>query len=72
MQFIGISYLLRHLTITISHKNLILDLGYTYYENSVFLPKSTYYKCSSKGLQPQNLMCLFFSGKLKFPGQADN
>ena len=31
----GKSYLLRHLTITIAHKNSILKIRYTYYANSV-------------------------------------
>ena len=35
--------------------------------NSVFLPRSTLYKFYFKGKQFQNLLCLFFSGKLKFP-----
>ena len=26
-------------TITIAHKNLILEIGYTYYGNSLFLPR---------------------------------
>ena len=39
------SYLLRHLTIAIAHKNLILEIGYTYYANSLFLPRSTFYNC---------------------------
>ena len=37
------SYLLRHLTIAIAHKNLILEIGYTYYANSLFLPRSIFY-----------------------------
>ena len=51
------SYLLCHLIV---HKNLILEIGYMYYANSVFLPKSTFYKFCSLGKQPQNLLCLFF------------
>ena len=35
--------------------------------NSVFLPRSTLYKFYFKGKQFQNLLCLFFSGKLKLP-----
>ena len=34
------SYLLRHFTITIEHKNLIPEIGYTC-ANSVFLPSSS-------------------------------
>ena len=62
----GKSYLLCHFTMKIAHKNLILEIGYTYYANSAFWPKSTFYKIFSKGKQPQNLR-LFFWGKLKFP-----
>ena len=50
------SYFLRHLTITIALISLILEIGYTWYENSVFFPKSTFYKFFSKGKQPQNLL----------------
>ena len=56
----GKSFLLRHFTITIAHKNLILEIGYTYYANSVFLPESTFYNFFSSGKQPQNLLYLFF------------
>ena len=62
----GKSNLLRHFTITIAHKNLIFEIGCTYYANSVFLPRSTFYKFFSKSKQPQHLLRLFFSDKLKF------
>ena len=56
----GKSCLLHHLTITIAHKNLILEIEYTSYANSVSLPSSkTLYKFFSKGKQLQNLFCLF-------------
>ena len=48
------SYLLRHLTITITHKNLILEIGYMYNANSAFLPRSTFYIFFPK----LNLNCL--------------
>ena len=59
------SYLLRHFAKTIAHKNLILEIGYTYYGNSVLLPRSTFNKLFSKGKQLQNLLCLFFFGQLE-------
>ena len=59
----GKSYLLRHLTKTIARKNVILEIGSTYYPNSMFLPRSTFYNFFSKSKQPQNLWCLFFFGQ---------
>ena len=56
---LGKSYSLSNLTTTIAYKNLILEIGYTYYTNLVFLPRSTSYKFFPK-IQPQNLLCLFF------------
>ena len=60
------SYLLHHLTVTIAHKNLILEIGYTYYANSVFLPKSTFYNFFPKVNSVKTYFAYFFSGKLKF------
>ena len=61
----------RNLTITIVRKNLILKIGYMYYTNSVFMPRSIFYKFFPENKQPQNLLCLFFfSGKLKFPRES--
>ena len=35
----GKSYLLHHNFVTIVHKNLVLEIGYMYYANSVFFSK---------------------------------
>ena len=48
---------------TIAHNNLILEIGYTYNANSVFLPRSTFYKFFSEGI--------FFRASWNFLGQVD-
>ena len=58
------SCLCRHLTITIAHKNLILEIVHSYYANSMFFSKKYISQIFFKDKQPQNLLCLFFSGKL--------
>ena len=60
------SYLLRHLTTTIAHKNLILEIGYTYYAISRFLPKSTVYNFFPKVNSFKTYCVYFFLSKLKF------
>ena len=54
------SYLLRNLTITIAHKNLLLEIGYTYYTNSVFLPRSTFYNFFPKIINSLKTYCACF------------
>ena len=55
----GKSYLLRHLTITTALKNLILERGYTYYTNSEFLPRSTFYNFFPK-VNSLETYCAYF------------
>ena len=56
----GKSYLLRHLIITIARKNLVLEIGCTYYENFSVFAEKYILQLFSKGKQHQNLMRLFF------------
>ena len=56
----------------IAHKNLILEIGYTI---RVFCKSTAFCQVHftsffPKIKQPQNLLHLFFSGKLKFPGAS--
>ena len=48
----GKSYLFCHLTITIARKNLIPEIGYMFYADSVFSPRTALYKFFSKDKQP--------------------
>ena len=61
------SYLLRHLTITIAYKNLILEIGYTHYANSVFLQRSIFCRFFPQVNSLKTYCAYFFSGKLKSP-----
>ena len=65
----GKSYLLRHLTTTIAHKNLLLEIGYTYYANSVFLPRRKYILHFFPKVNVFKTYCAYFlfSGTLKCP-----
>ena len=62
----GKSYLLRHHSITIVLKNLVLEIGYTYYANSVFSLRSAFYNFFLKANSLKPYCANFFSGKLKF------
>ena len=47
-------------------QNLILEIGGKHHANSVFLPRSIFYKFFSSNKQPQNLLCLnIFFGQVK-------